>query len=187
MSTKEFKKQLQSLRSTLVVDSTWKSHQRDLLVAKLSAQVSPAQLAHPFISVIKNSRIFSFKPAYGFFAVFALVVAGVVGSVNASQMSLPGDALYAIKLTSEKIQITLVRDESARADLHLQLAKKRVDDVARVASSNASSSDKKKIMAASLDEYKKNLASAQQVVKDKIDENPGAAVDLAKSVKDNSQ
>jgi hypothetical protein len=65
----------------------------------------------------------------------ALAVALVVGgltSAAASGNSLPGDALYPIKLSVERAQLTLTFDAAARVRLHAQFAEVRLTEAQRL-------------------------------------------------------
>jgi hypothetical protein len=66
----------------------------------------------------------------GAFAV-ALLVGGLT-SAAASENSLPGDALYPIKLGVERAQLTLTFDPVARARLHAQFAEVRLGEAKRL-------------------------------------------------------
>ena len=61
-------------------------------------------------------------------AVWVLVVAGG-GTVYAAQNSLPGDTLYPLKTGVENLQLSLTFGTIAKANLHLELAQKRIDEV----------------------------------------------------------
>ena len=60
--------------------------------------------------------------------VWALVIAGGT-TVHASQDSLPDDALYPVKTAVENLRLAIARTPEARADLHLELAERRVQEV----------------------------------------------------------
>ena len=53
------------------------------------------------------------------------------GTVYAAQASLPGDGLYPVKIGIETIQLALTSDAAAKADLHLDLVQRRIDEVAK--------------------------------------------------------
>jgi len=60
----------------------------------------------------------------------ALIILGVAGgsTVYAAQSSLPGDFLYPVKTLAENIQLTVTWSAEAKADLHLKLAQRRIDE-----------------------------------------------------------
>ena len=58
------------------------------------------------------------------------------GTVYAAQSSTPGDILYPVKTGAENIQLTLTTSPVAKARLYLQLAQKRISEMARQAKLN---------------------------------------------------
>jgi len=72
----------------------------------------------------------------GFAAVFVLLLGGAVWM---SSKTLPGDSLYNIKRASENVQLSLTSGDAARGHAYLDLAKKRVDEVAKLWSRATSS------------------------------------------------
>jgi len=63
-------------------------------------------------------------------AAIALVLFALAGGVAyASQDSVPGDALYPVKLGTEQLRMLLPGDDSAKAKLALSLARRRVGEI----------------------------------------------------------
>lgn len=64
--------------------------------------------------------------------IMALVVAlgGSGATVYAAQSALPTDSLYPVKILSEDIQVSLTEDPEARANLLLDLANRRLGEIA---------------------------------------------------------
>ena len=60
-----------------------------------------------------------------------LIIVGAAGSsvVYASQSSLPGDTLYPVKTGAEEVQLALTFDPVSKANLHLEFAQRRVNEV----------------------------------------------------------
>ena len=50
----------------------------------------------------------------------AVLTGGTAATVYAADQAVPGDALYAVDLTVEKIQLALARDPQTQAQLHLR-------------------------------------------------------------------
>ena len=63
----------------------------------------------------------------------SLIFGGVGGTVLAAQGSLPGDALYPIKLFTEEVRIGVTADPQAQITLHLELAQTRTQEMAQLA------------------------------------------------------
>ncbi len=77
---------------------------------------------------------------YGWFTGWARAVAVVgaliltisaagAGTAYASQSSLPGDTLYAVKLATEQVQRIITLDDAAEVDLELEFASTRLDEL----------------------------------------------------------
>jgi hypothetical protein len=64
--------------------------------------------------------------------VLTLAAAGG-GTAYASQTSLPGDALYSMKLGTEQMRMTLQGDDVARAERALSFAERRVEEMEALA------------------------------------------------------
>ena len=61
---------------------------------------------------------------------FVLVFGGVSATAYASQFSLPGDALYPVKTSLEQTQLGLSLNAARQAELQLEFAQRRLDEVA---------------------------------------------------------
>ena len=62
-------------------------------------------------------------------AVFVIVFGIALASVRASSTSLPGEALYSVKLAAEGIQVALTSHAEKRVSLELTLAEERLDEI----------------------------------------------------------
>jgi hypothetical protein len=64
--------------------------------------------------------------------VMAIVFASGFSVISAANDSLPGDRLYGVKMAAEQAQLRLTFDEDKQANLHVELAKKRLEEARRV-------------------------------------------------------
>ena len=62
-----------------------------------------------------------------------LLLVMVVGSVAASAYASPGDLLYPVKRGAEGLRLGFAADDNARANLHLQFADNRLNEIERAA------------------------------------------------------
>ena len=69
------------------------------------------------------------KPLATSFAVVVLLMAGWIGSTNASFDSLPGDNLYPMKLSMEKVQLAVSFDPEQRSRLELEFTSRRLNEM----------------------------------------------------------
>jgi hypothetical protein len=76
---------------------------------------------------------FSMSMAGAILAIVVALSAVGAGTAYASQVSLPGDTLYAVKLGTEELTMMLVGDDVARAERALSFAGKRVREMETLA------------------------------------------------------
>jgi len=119
----------------------WKKSSRDFLLTKIkeekySKELFPIQkkswvLGASELFFSKEFFSLTLKPAVSFASIVALVLGSGL-SVSASQMALPGDTLYSLKIASERVQVALAFKEESRAKIHVELAGKRLNEVKRI-------------------------------------------------------
>ncbi|HMR55371.1 MAG TPA: DUF5667 domain-containing protein [Candidatus Doudnabacteria bacterium] len=63
---------------------------------------------------------------------FAMLVIGGYGTIQASEDSLPGDRLYGVKISTEQLRLKLTLDNEKKAEIHFELAKKRLSETKQV-------------------------------------------------------
>jgi len=68
-------------------------------------------------------------------AVVVLILVGV-GTVSAAASSLPGDTLYPVKTTAEKVQGFFTFGSEAKANFYMKLAERRLDELKLLVESN---------------------------------------------------
>lgn len=75
-------------------------------------------------------------PSFALAIIIAILGSGG-GAALASQSALPGTALYGIKRATERARVTLARDESKKAELHITFASRRLQEIERLISGGA--------------------------------------------------
>ena len=130
---------------------------------------------NPAAIVLSIFRIIFAKPAYAGLAVVFIFI-GLFGAFTFAQNSLPGDRLYSIKKITEKAQAVFV-SETDKPEFSLNLANKRLEELARIAGANRVRNLPLAIAETqtSISEANKNLAKASNPVEikkivDKIEE-----------------
>jgi hypothetical protein len=155
MKKKDLLRQLNNLQSTIKPDQVWKEKGREILHAQITAQtssVSPKVLSH----AISNKILFSIlRPVSVTLAIFIAVIGVWVAGVSATKNSLPGDLLYGLKLTGERLQVNLALSDEKRTDLEMAFAEIRLNEVKQVMSK---SKDKDKL-ALSLKKYQESMTN----------------------------
>ncbi len=128
----------------------WVNSSRELLLSQISAQSENTKTSFTgnvwFLtkSVVPTGLLRFVAQPIG---VLSLIIATVVGTgvlgVNASRTSLPGDLLYPVKLTSEKISISLTINDSKKAEKHIEYAEERVKELEAVSEQALGVNEKK--------------------------------------------
>lgn len=76
------------------------------------------------------------QPAMVGFSSLLIVVGGWMTSVSASEDALPGEFLYGIKIANEQAKLTLASSDERRAELHLEFADRRLEEVTAINASD---------------------------------------------------
>lgn len=109
---------------------------REILMMQIKNNSAPAERPFSAVYFMRMARsmmpenIFQFvvKPI----ALCILVFGAAMGSWAASYDSLPGDALYGLKIAAEKAQLTLTPGDG-KISLQTELAGRRLDEIAKIA------------------------------------------------------
>ena len=81
------------------------------------------------VSPIPYVKRFSMSLAGVILAIIVAVSALGAGTAYASQSSLPGDALYPLKIATEQAGMMLLRDDTARAERALSFVERRIEEM----------------------------------------------------------
>ncbi len=155
----------------------WVDSERELLLSQITRQTAVKQQS-VFVnswylakSLMPGSLLRFVARPVGVLTVITLFIfsSGIFG-VNASKNSLPGDFLYSVKLTSEKVQVGFTVAEEKKAQMHMGFAEERVNEIEAV-SQKAITPQKKQekidVAAAGLSqEMKKTQQTLEQVKQD---------------------
>jgi hypothetical protein len=76
-----------------------------------------------------KNRKFAFSTILALIVVAVMLFGGASATAYASQSALPGDALYPIKTGLELTQISLANDAYLEAQLHLEFAQRRMNEI----------------------------------------------------------
>ena len=80
-------------------------------------------------AVSSGKRKFAFSSVAAILLVLVIIFGGVSATAYAAQSALPGDALYPVKTSLEQTRITLANDAYNQAQLHLQFAQRRLNEI----------------------------------------------------------
>lgn len=105
------------------------------------------------------SRSFVSRPIAIGVAAVALATSGLMTTVSAAQDSVPGDALYSVKLVNERAQLQLASLDR-RAVLHTEFAERRLREVAKLQSDSTTRNSP--LVTDTMNAYTQEVASANQ-------------------------
>lgn len=114
------------------------------------------------------------KPIAASGAVFAFAIIGWISVANASMSTLPGERLYPVKLSMERAQIALTVNDAQRAELRVEFASRRLEEMVEVSAMNTDSTETVQL---AVDRFKDEVTNIQEVLNQ---ENP--QTDIARTV-----
>jgi len=128
-----------------------------------------------YIQALLPKHIFShMKPAFVSLLVFILATSGWIASASASE-SLPGDAMWHVKLASEKTQIVLADlsgDAQKNVTLQLKFATRRAEEIKTVSTEESFAPEEKaKRSVEGLKKLKEHIAVVQHATEGESSEN----------------
>ncbi|MEK7665782.1 MAG: DUF5667 domain-containing protein [Patescibacteria group bacterium] len=119
-------------------------------------------------------------PAAAGFAMVLFVIGGWVTVATASQDTLPGDTLYSVKISSEKLQLGLTIDAEKRAQLHMAFASRRLSEMSALNAQQASAQKDERLQVA-MDGFKSQVSSVTSALQS-LPERSNQAVSVARQV-----
>jgi len=123
-------------------------YQRKTAVALPPTRNAGQRLQAWLAATMSWNRLFSRKethtmtPLLAKLAIIIALVMGIAGTTAvAASNSLPDSPLYTVKLALEEAELTFNTDENAEAELHLQRAETRIDEIEQMAIENRAAGD----------------------------------------------
>ena len=98
-------------------------------VAWLSGLINLNLKRGPESPMSTKSQKFAFSTLIAIIIVVVMLFGGASATAYASQSALPGDALYPLKTSLEQTQAALARDAYSQAQIYMQFAQKRLDEI----------------------------------------------------------
>jgi len=167
----------------------WVNSQRELLLSQITKQ----NIAKPQSFLVNGWYLakslmpvgvlrFAARPVGVFVGLMVLVFSTGMFGVNASRGSLPGDMLYQVKLTSEKVKVGFTVKEEKKAVLHVQFAEERVKEIETVSQKASSMETKKEQIKVAAIGLKNEMAKTNETL-DKVKQDQTNAKDVLQTVK----
>jgi len=120
---------------------------------------------------------FAFSTLVVLIVLFVMVFGGASATAYASQSALPGDALYPIKTSLEVTQISLANDAYVKAQLNLEFAQKRMNEITGLLAQGRSKDVE--FASSEFEHYIQNAMEATQIV---LASDPERGAELSKLV-----
>ncbi len=167
-------------------DAAWVSATREQLLMQVrnsmptpeAAQKNRATIAAAYPSLMKLAR----GPVLAVVLIIAVLLGGSLVSVRAADRSLPGDALYALKLVTEQTRIALESTTSGKVKLKAEYTKRRVEDLRYIVTEPVS--DKEVRISKAADILKQDLHTLkEQLTEVQNASDPTVAREVAETVK----
>lgn len=192
-SQRELKRQLRALGAQLSVTDKKRSQQtRDRVLAFVeSSPVKSKSTAYQQLRLTGKFFMpagvwhYALQPVMVVVLAFTLVTGGWVTSVSAASNSLPGDALYTVKLVSEKTQLRLAYwsdDPLVVTGLQVSFAKRRINEIQAV--SELTDEDKQERIGKAVAGFKKGIAAVRASLVQTVEEQPEQVAAIAKEIKE---
>lgn len=158
-------KKLKTLKS-IAPSAEWKKSSRQLLMMAIkgnvdtgAAGVTWAQELAKILFPWKVLRLAA-RPALTLVSILSLVLASGL-SVSASDVALPGDALYPLKIASEKVQVALTFKQDEQAKIHVELAGRRINEVQKIQENSLPSEHKSQKMNVAIDKFQEEITAVK--------------------------
>lgn len=156
-------------------DAAWVRATRERLLMQVSNSIPTAEAAE------KNRRVLAAAypslmailrgPVLAMLAIVGVIFGGSFASVRAAERSLPGDALYMVKLVTEQTRMALETSKTEKVKLKVEFTRRRAEELKTVMQKDLSDKSKRIAIAADLlkqdfHTLKEQLADAKVVMGD---------------------
>ncbi|EKD33530.1 MAG: hypothetical protein ACD_76C00007G0001 [uncultured bacterium] len=177
---RQLEKQLKNLINdpSMRVDDALRTRSFETILSRIDAE--PVQL-HKVADQINYFRFVAsqafLRPAAMVASIFVLVLGGWITTVNASFDSVPGDALYGVKLATERAQLTFAASDEKKMKLHVEFAKRRLTEVEQILSSD--SKQKEELVKVAVGQFTNQMDEVNQQISNIKISNATQAAELA--------
>ncbi len=177
--SKDLKNNLAKLRE-IKMTSEQITNQKDFLMSQIqSHKVSNSSwstlvsfISHPYMM-----KSFSYVAA-----VFVLLIAGSAYTMSAASKSIPGNIFYPVKISFERMQVSLAADEATKTKKQIEFADRRLAELVDI-NDNLSPVEKQEKVA----QVVKYFNSSLKEVKTSLAKDGDTALDVAKLVNEKTQ
>ncbi len=161
-----YKKALSNTTSKISADEDFKDSSRGDILAQIrsskewqtSNSSNSQKLGNNFTMVFARH---AFKPLLASFLILSLISYSSVVTVQAAKASLPGDTLYQVKLGIEDVQVGLVFSEEKKAELEVEFAGNRLEEVQEIILLDQSKEETNQLISQAMERFNDDLGSVQ--------------------------
>ena len=162
----------------------WIDSNRDILMSQIRPAIDHQETEYQFAernyywqyaNNIFRQRIM--KPAMAVFVLFGLML-GYSATMTVANSSLQGDILYPVKTAQERVQLVLTFSQEREAQLHIDFAQRRLDELNRISQQSGDSQEK----ADKITKTVANLSKEVNSAKDKLNKISIASVDTVLTI-----
>lgn len=116
--------------------------------------------------------------------VLGIVFSGSITTVSAALNSIPGDFLYPLKLMTEGAQVRLANGDTEKAELHVEFASRRIQEVVKINENEEDLGDNKARTAVAVRGFKQEMVTVNKYMEQSEPEQAAAIAKIvdAKSV-----
>ena len=118
-------------------DKNWQTSQRDFILS----QIDNSDLVNNKENVSRWSNFYfsrltfvAVRPVMSLVLMIMIVLSGSIATVSAAKGSLPGDALYSVKLAGEQVRLVLAPSDVSKVKVQLEIAENRVNEIKELVS-----------------------------------------------------
>jgi len=146
----------------------WVEQNKVQLMSQLQAQKVQKQKSifsyWYLLKMLVPFRVLNFmaKPIGVVFLVLLMVVSTGILTVSASRNTIPGDTLYSVKLTSERVKVSFAVSDENESKVHIQNAQERVRELEQVVKEENAPEVKKEKIKIVTENLQKNIESANK-------------------------
>ncbi len=128
-SAKKFKKEVQALPKLIPAADALTSQDQARIKQNILLAIARQDVTETPVGFWTRRRQLILRYTVSAAAVFSLVA----GTAFASSNAIPGDLLYPVKITTEKVQLSLASSDQSKAVLEAQFARQRIVELQKLA------------------------------------------------------
>lgn len=180
--------QLKELKS-IKPRKDWVAAEREVLMSQITRQgtVKPQSFYvngwYLFKSLLPGSLLrFAARPLGALCVIAVFIFSTGIFGVNASKGSLPGDLLYSVKRTSEKVKVGMTVAEEDKVKLHMDFAEERVNEIEAVSGQDNKPQKKQQQIKVAAEGLQEEMKKTQQTL-EKVKQEPKRVEKIVAAVK----